>query len=265
MTRRPILAFAALALTAGLTACGPGTGTPTGSPSGSGAETPITTLPPIDGGVDLPADAVLHIATTVTALNGATLDLTMTVHKSTAFDDPAAADRPATFTAGCQGGYDESIYADQLFSFATIDVTATAGTGTWPTDGDVQSADDLVYLFPDTTYLSLASTGDLLEASVADSETPHCKRDRVVAGAGAGTLVVGFHGDTDDVGAAGGFTRWANHNYGFTVDGTDLVFSGCTLTVTPLGEEFGWSDADQEYVTDQFCRFGIAEGEDTDS
>jgi len=223
-------------------------------------------IPVAEEAVDLPDDAVLLVQTVATAENGATMDLTLVVHKSTAWDDPAASDRPALLTAGCAGGYDESIYADQLFSFATIDVTATAASGTWPSDGSVDTADDVVYVFPSADFLSLASTGSLLEESTFDMDTPHCKRGRVVAGPGEGTLIVGFRGDTDDVGAAGGYTRWANHDYGFTVDGTNMTLTECSHTVTDLGTEFGWSHmAAGTFVTDQFCRFGIVEGQDTDS
>ena len=269
MTRRPLLALLALPLVFALAGCNPGNPAPDGSGTSTPSDDPSS--PPDDGSPNsaplvLPADAVLLVQTVATAENGATMDLALIVHKSTAWDDPAASDRPALLTAGCEGGYDESIYADQLFSFATIDVTATATSGTWPTDGSVETADDVVYVFPGADYLSLASTGFLLEESTFDSSTPHCRRGRVIDGSGEGTIVVGFRGDTDDVGAAGGYTRWANHNYGFTVDGTNMTLTDCSVTVTPLGEEFGWSEADAgTFVTDQFCRFGVAEGEDSDS
>lgn len=264
MTRRPALALLALPVVLALAACNPG-----GSvPADDEGDPPVTEEQPAPDvqAVELPDDAVLHVQAVATAQNGATMDLSLIVHKSTAFDDPAAADRPALLTAGCPGGYDEQIYADQLFSFALVDVTATLTSGTWPGDGGVELADDTIYVFPETVHLAIASTGFLQEEAVFDSETPHCKRQRVIAGAGEGTLVVAFTGDTDDVGAAGGFTRWANHNYGFTTDGGLTTLSDCSVTVTPLGEEFGWSPAEApEYITPDVCRFGIVEGQDTDS
>jgi predicted small lipoprotein YifL len=263
MMRRLLLALLALPLVLALAACdpgGPGRVEDEGDP-------PVTEEEPDpDETLALADDAVLHVQAVATARNGATMDLSLVVHKSTAFDDATAADRPALLTAGCPGGYDEQIYADQLFSFALIDVTATLTSGAWPGDGGVELADDTIYVFPETDHLAIASTGFLQEEVVGDSETPHCKRQRVLAGQGSGTLVVAFNGDTDDVGAAGGFTRWANHNYGFTTDGGLTTLSDCSVTVTPLGEEFGWSSAEApEYISLDVCRFGLVEGQDTDS
>ena len=41
----------------------------------------------------------------------------------------AAAPAAAAMTAGCADAFDESVYADQLWSFAVIDVSATALSG----------------------------------------------------------------------------------------------------------------------------------------
>jgi hypothetical protein len=264
MTRRPLLAVLAVPVLLLLAACGPGT-PPDDAPEPPPAEDPQGEDEPQGTPVALPDDALLLVQAVATAGNGATLDLSLVVREATAWDDPAAADRPALFTAGCEGAYDPTIYEEQLFSFAAIDVTATATAGTWPTSSEVD-ATNAVYLFPETEFLSLASTGDLVEEPVFDGSTPHCKRERVLVGAGTGTLVVGFRGDTDAVGAAGGFTRWANHNYGFGTGEGPIFLSDCSVLVTDLGAERGWDEATApQYVNDVTCRFGVVEGQDADS
>lgn len=263
MMRRPLLAVLAVPALVVLAASGPGT------PPDDGPEPPPAEEPqggdPQEAPAALPDDALLLVQAVATADNGATLDLSLVVRAATAWDDPAAADRPELFTAGCEGGYDASVYEAQLFSFAEVDVTATASSGAWPSASEID-ATNAVYVFPETDFLSLASTGDLREEPVADGATPHCKRQRVLTGPGAGTIVVGFQGDTDAVGAAGGFTRWANHNYGFTTGEGPILLSDCSVLVTDLGAERGWDEATApQYVSDVTCRFGIVEGQDADS
>jgi hypothetical protein len=248
MTVRPLVALLALPVVLALAACGPGT--PPDDPDGIPVAEEVPDVPVAEEALELPDDAVFAAFAELTAENGATLDLLMVVHKSAAWDDPAAADRPALLIDQCSGAYDESVFADQLFSFASIDVTGTVGSGDWP-------AGTGVWLTPATDHLAVGSTGDLAEDPSADSETPHCKRDRQLAGPGTGTMVVAFRGDTDDVGAAGGFTRWANHNYGFAVFEAGPHFTECGFIVTPLGEEFGWDEPAETVDLSDICKFGI--------
>ncbi len=244
MTRQPLVALLALPLLLALAGCGGG-GTPPVDPAPADEDPgiPVATDTP-----DLPDDAVLAVFAELRADNGATLDLLMVVHKPTAWDDPAAADRPALMLEQCSGAYDEALFADQLYSFASIDVTATVASGDWPAGAGA-------WLAPTTDYLAVVSTGDVVEDPAADSDAPHCARDRQIAGPGSGTMVVAFRGDTDDMGAAGGYTKWANHNYGFALL-TSGLFTGCGVFVTPLGEEFGWGDPYETVDLTEICKFG---------
>ncbi len=249
MTRRPLLALLALPLVLVLAACAPGD-------PGSGGETPPSTpaAEPTqeqqgDGEPDLPEDALLAVSVTATASNGATMNVLSVVRRSTAWDDPAAADRPATMTAECAGYLDASVYEQDLWSFTLIDVTAAAIEGDWPVGEGVN-------VFPDPEYTAVADTGALGEDASAGSDVPHCFRLKTITAPGSGTIVVGLHGDTDAVGAAGGFTRWANHNYGFSSISAAEDLSDCVLTVTPLGEESGWGEPYEEVIEDGLCRFG---------
>lgn len=250
MTRRPLVAVLALPLVLALAACGGGGTPPDPAPVDEDPGVPVA-----EEAYVLPDDAVLRTDVEVTADNGATMDVAMVVFVSTAWDDPAAADRPATMTEQCLDALDASIYADQLFSFAKIEVT-TVTSGDWPSDAGV-------FLFPSVEHLSVAATGDIEEAPGFSSEAPHCKRDHQITVGGSGEMIVAFRGDTDDVAAAGGFTRWANHNYGFSVVGP-VTFSECTHTASPLGVEFGWSDTYDAVVESEVCRVGIFT-EDDDS
>jgi hypothetical protein len=247
MTRRPLLALLALPVALLRGGCAPG------SPAGGDPSAAPTTEPSQeqqgDVTLDLPDDALLAVRATVTASTGATMDVLAVVRASTAWDDPAAADRPATMTTECAGYLDESVYEANLWSFTRIDVTATAVDGDWP-------AGEGVNVFPDPDYTAVAETGDLGETASAAGDTPHCFRLKTITGPGSGTLVVGLQGDTDAVGAAGGFTRWANHNYGFSSISAAEGLGDCELTVTPLGEESGWGDPYESVIEDGLCRFG---------
>jgi hypothetical protein len=197
---------------------------------------------------------LLVVTATATADNGAALDLTMTVHKATAWNDSAAADRPAVMTGVCEGYLDASVYEANLWSFLAVDVTATAeGAATWP-------ADKRIRLFPTfNDDVALASGGFLVEDPNVDMATPHCQRDRYIYEAGVGSLIAGIQGDTDEVAAAGNFTRWANQLYGFvgrevagqSAADAGITISNCSFLVTPAGAELNggadwWSDHSDE-------------------
>jgi len=261
VTRRTTLLPGALlvgALALALAACDPVAPEPGGSsasPSAS-ASTPADPSPAPDPLATLPADAVLGVAV-VADIGDATAQLTEVVHRSYAWDSSEGAPLAALMTSGCQGALDASVYADQLWSFAAIDVTVAPLTGTWPTDRELGVA-------PTTDFLSLASDGALVELPGAAPESPHCDRSRAIVGAGSGRLIVGFHGDTDAVGAAGHFTRWANHRYGFM--GSDILFSGCHAVVTELGASLGGGVASWAEQSDaSTCTTGTGLPEDTDS
>ena len=126
----------------------------------------------------------------------------------------------------CAGYLDSSVFESQQWSFGLIDYSAVPveGTAGW-------SADSKLGVLPDAAYLPIASGGVVVDAS-KDASTPHCKQDKLIAGPGDGTVVVGFAGDASTDAAA--FTAWANHNYGFSAE-KDIVLSNCKYLVTDAG------------------------------
>ena len=207
----------------------------------------------------LAEDVLLVVSAVATAENGAELDLTLTVHRPLAFDDPAVGPAAALMTEACGGGTDDALYADNLWTFATVDVDAAARPGAeWPDDRRI-------ILSPLSTYVSVAGDGVVLDDDEVDPSTPNCRRDKHLDAAGSGTLVVGFAGDTDDVGAAGQFTKWANHLWGFsgvrvagqTAEAAGIVLSSCTYTVTDSGAAlYGGADWWIERNDDTVCQVG---------
>ena len=248
MARRPVLALLALPLVLALAACDPGSPVPADDPV---VDPPVTEEePPAAEPLDLPDDALVAVSATIEASNGATMRVLSVVRRSLAWGDPAGADRAARMTEECAGYLDDAVYASALWSFTVVDVTATLIDGAWPSG-------EGVVVFPDPAFTAVAESGVLGEADVDDGATPHCFRPKTLTQPGAGAIVVGLHGDTDAVGAAGGFTRWANHTYGYAALDPGLGMTDCELTVTPLGEESGWSDAAGAVTEDGLCRFGI--------
>lgn len=207
----------------------------------------------------LAEDVLLVVSTVATADNGAVLDLTMTVHRPTAFDDAASSGSAALMTDACGGGTDDSLYAADLWTFASVDVTASARPGpVWP-------AERRITLYPLSTSLNLAGDSTVVDDDEVDPATPRCRRDKHIDGAGTGTLVVGLVGDTDDVAAAGQFTRWANQLWGFSgvrvADQSSadagIALSDCTFIVTAAGTELnGGSAAWIERSDDTVCQVG---------
>ena len=88
-----------------LAGCTPVPAPPAGPPSET--PKPVETVEPAPA---LDPDVLLVVSAVATADSGAVLNLTMTVHKATAWNDPSAPDRPALMTSGCDGSFDESMY-----------------------------------------------------------------------------------------------------------------------------------------------------------
>lgn len=230
-----------------LAGCDPMPPAPVGSSSPEPSKPTETVAPPVE---ELDPDVLLVVTATVTADNGAALDLRMEVHKATAWNDASAADRPGLVDTQCAGYFDATVYEPNLWSFLLVDVSATADPATpaWPSDKRLR-------LWPGSVVgdelLALASDGFLVEDPDVDSATPHCVRDRYVYGAGEGALIAGIQGDTDEVDAAGHFTRWANQRYGFvarevagqSAESAGMVVTNCSFEVTPAGVELN-GDAD---------------------
>lgn len=254
MNRSHVLAVAVGAAVLMLTGCTPPSEPPAPvEPVESESSTPSPTAEA------LAEDVLLVVSAVATADNGAVLDLTLTVHRPLAFDDPAVGPAAALMTEACGGGTDDALYADNLWTFATVDVDAAARPGAeWPDDRRI-------ILSPLSTYVSVAGDGVVLDDDEVDPSTPNCRRDKHVDAAGSGTLVVGFAGDTDDVGAAGQFTKWANHLWGFSgvrvagqsAAAAGISLSSCTSTVTDSGAALnGGADWWIERTDDTVCQVG---------
>lgn len=241
-----------------------------GSPSASASAVPSDDADAPDA-AEIPADAVLIVRATVTADNGAVLDLVETVYRSTSWDDPAASDRPALMTAVCAGALDEGVYAANGWSFARVEIAANprAGTPDWPGSPSVE-LQKWIGVRPFTTHLSVAGEGAVVEDPTADPASPHCKRDLFLTGPGEATLAVGFGLDTDN---ASPFTRWASHAYGFhgtfvsgvSAASAGVTMSDCVVTVTPLGLTLGGAQSDSVLSDDTRCVAQSSTPENTDS
>ena len=269
MNRRFLLPSAVLAVSLSLMLSGCD---PTPAPGPSATPSVTTTVDPVDPAPEVPADAVLVVDARVGDFQGAELALRLIVHRSYAWDSPEGQPLAAKMIAGCTGALDDEVFASQLWSFAAIDVSAIQADGTaWPGDPGIP-LEYWITLDPSSAFLALADDGFPLEDTTVDPATPHCDRDRFIPGPGSGTLIVGFQGDTDAAGAAGHFTRWANHRYGFS---TQIIaggssfggpVTGCTFQVTELGASLG-GDADHwvEQNDDTHCITGTGAAEDVDS
>jgi hypothetical protein len=240
---RILTAAPALLVVLALTACGP-TPAPSPTPSDSPEPKPTETVEAPDD-VVLDEDVLLHVTATATGPGGE-LALDLQVHRAESWD--VATESAALMTSTCEGGLDASIYEAQLFSFAEVDLAAE---GSWTGDN--------VRVLPNPGGgVTLASTGFLSEDDNGDPATPHCVRARTFASAGEGTLVLGLEGDSDELGAAGNFTRWANTRFGFIAP-AGVTISGCAFTVTAAGEELnGGADWWSEVVSESECSTGAS-------
>ncbi|MEN9620967.1 MAG: hypothetical protein RL499_1160 [Actinomycetota bacterium] len=257
MTQTQMLGAGAVVLLLTLAGCTPPEqpSEPVASPSTAASETAA----PSPSSEALPDDVLLVVSAVATADNGAVLDLTMTVHRSLAFDDPGVGDFAALMTDACGGGTDEALYADQLWTFTNAEVEAVARPGTaWP-------ANHPIFFQPLATYVPIAADGAVVDDENVDPATPRCLRDKHLDAAGSGALIVGLEGDTDDVSAAGQFTRWANSMWGFTgvyVAGQSaadagIVLSDCTYIVTDAGKALNGGSAEWiERIDDERCEVG---------
>jgi hypothetical protein len=199
----------------------------------------------------LDEDVLLAISATATAPDGSAMELGMQVHRPLAWDDPSAATLSSLMTAGCEGSLEQSVYEQNLWSFVAVDINAkpTADSATW-------SGEPIDVLPVPSDEFALASDGSIHTDDDVDMATPYCVRSRYVDGAGDSLLVVGIAGDTDEAGAAGQFTRWANAAYGFSVAG-GVALTDCTFLVTDAGKELnGGADWWSQVVTGSECVIG---------
>jgi hypothetical protein len=257
--RLATLAATPLLLVAVLTACGPGAGSP--PPDEPEAPAPEEPAVPI---VAIPEDAVIVVTAAATASNGAVMDISVIAHSPNPFSADGAADDWAATTAWCVGEIDDSIIADQGYSFTTVDVTATTREGDWP--------DDTPLLLAPLPYFdaTLATGGDLVQTNQPSlpgqtaGSVPHCAQPALLLGPGSGQLFVGIPGDVDgDASGTPSLGGWANRKYGVNthVPGDDqaaaVTFSECTVQITDLGASLGAPTASwQQAFQSDFCIAG---------
>jgi hypothetical protein len=232
-----------------LTACAPG------SPQGA-SETPQSegqASAAAGAPIDLPADGVLGFIATVTAGNGAVLDLTMIVHQAVAASE--AAEAVAATTAWCAGEIDAQLLTDEGYTFTTINVTATPVSGEWPVGTPI-------WLQPQPwANLTLTATGDLVQTP---GSTPHCAAPVQVTEPGSGTILVGIQGDTDGDDTTPPLGGWAHNLYGANsapADGpaSDITFSSCIAKISELGGTLGagaGSDWATHFDDPRYCNLG---------
>lgn len=238
MRSRSVLALAVPFLL--LSACAPAA--PAESPE---PPSPSPTETEFTGGVaiELPEDGLMGMHATLTALTGATLELTMIVHRSIPATDPEATADVAAVEAWCSGELEAAIMTDQGYTLTTVDVSATPGSGDWP-------AGTSVLLYPVAwERASLTATGDLQQLQPSDASEgeyiPHCLTPVTLAGPGAGTILVAIPGDVDgDEDGTPPLGGWSHNLFGAdsTLPGGTLsgvTFSNCYIEVSDLGASLG--------------------------
>jgi hypothetical protein len=217
-------------------------------------ETPSApaSVTPTEEPVALPEDALLSLTATATAENGAIVDLALVVHESLAWSDPAVTYLADLMTQTCDGSLENPVYEENLWTFTQIDYTATAVDGEWPVDS-------LPQLSPTDPEGGIAAAGSATDDENVDMAMPYCLRNKYLGTPGQGMIALGIPGDTDEVTAAGNFTRWANTSYGFSVFDTpgSVTLSDCTYEVTPLGLEHNGDNDSWELIdTSTVCTVG---------
>lgn len=229
---------------------------------------PVATDTPAEPFTGLSEDAVLALAATATAGNGAVLDIWIVVREPQPFDAAEAADARSTTTEWCVGEVDDTVISDQGYSFTTVDVTARASEGEWPADTPLGVS---LALAPGST---IAADGSLRQINASAEEgavtgsIPHCRQPVVLDGVGEGHYYLGIPGDIDGDGDGtpplGG---WMKQPYGLnaTIAGStepsDATLSNCILHITALGLQLG-TDADSwtQDFADTYCAVGSRQG-----
>ena len=248
-------AAAGLAVVALLAGCGTGGAAPTPTATDPG-ETPAELV--------LPEDAVLGLVGILTAPNGATADLAVTVHASLPWMVPDAADAVAATVAWCTGEVDDAVIQGRGYTFTQVDISLTARDGEWPHDLTLAV---LPQPNPEVGSTNVAAAGlrqvDADASGVYPDAVPHCRQPAVLDGLGAGTLYLGIPQDIAGVNDLEPFTGWTLHEFGLSavlpgdLGSTDVVFSSCASALTPLGAEFG---APNESWSDRFSATGCSVG-----
>lgn len=255
MRSRTIFAVAAIPLLLLLTAC-----TASGTPSAAGTiappPAPAVQTGPVASPGPVERDTTLIVKATVTAKNGAQLALEMRVHQSIPFDDIAGQTLPAVMAQECADTLSPTIFKKDRWSFTRANITAVptaASMADWP-------GSDRIDLRPSAKFVAIAAKGFLVDDRTVSAAVPSCRQDKIFTAAGTGGIAIGIAGDTAEAGAAGGFTRWANHSFGFdTKRSPGVTLTSCTFEVTPLGAKYNGGTASWSSLNDaRTCVTGAA-------
>ena len=250
-TRRPAL-LAALMLTAlaAVSACAAVETPPEDESYVSDTE---TSAPVAETPGPLEPDTTLVVSAVATAANGAQLDLELRVHQSYPWDDIATQTLPAAMTEDCPADLDARVYASGRWSFTRVNISAVptaASTADWPADAPIGIA-------PSATFAPIAARGFVVNDATVGAEVPLCRQDKFFNSAGNGGIAIGIPQDTPETGAVGGFTKWANHRFGFDAPG--ITLTDCAFQVLPLGEQYGASAAWSEISDGHTCSIGAGQ------
>lgn len=228
------------ALVVALAACSPTTPSPEETYV-SGSEAPVDPAAAVTPNPIEP-DTVLIVRATVTAANGAALDLELQVHRPTSWDYAGTLTLPAALIEDCAGTVTQELIQEQQWSFTRVNVTAIpTGAGIWPED-------ESIGVSPSAQYAMIA--GREMLAVTASGDGPACFDDKSFAGPGRGALAVGVPGD------ATALVGWARHTFGFSTETGAL--SNCSFELTELGAQSGGGSAWAEIVDDSTCVIGAA-------
>ncbi|TAL41682.1 MAG: hypothetical protein EPN91_10035 [Salinibacterium sp.] len=219
---------------------------PTASPTPTSVATPSA--------APVAADALVVVRTVATDSSGASLALTMVVHRPVDKDDPSVVGDLARLDSDCARDANlPAVDSDAGAGIERIDITASQqGSTEWPAASEIP-------IMPLAGNLKTSSGAIIApSASYANSPPlPRCQRVLSLYGAGRGTLTV-FLSPRETVGSpldSPNTFRWLKQEYGFFASqGPEggLSFAHCTVEVTDAARDFGWTADAWHETEDQY-------------
>lgn len=172
----------------------------------------------------LDPDIVLYLSATATDSSGAIAEITARVHTTTTWDDvdPSAAIRSEFIASACAPQVDATEFESDSWAFALVDLGASVqGGGEWPEGLTIE-------VFPQGGEILVAAGGIVVVDPLTSAADGLCTASNVIAGAGDGTMVLGFADDGD-------LSAWTAQTFGFHA-GADVQLSACTFLATPAAQ-----------------------------
>ena len=198
-------------------------------------------------------DTTLAVLATATAANGAVWKLQMQVHRPIPYNDVAGQTLPKAMEADCAGLLNADIFAQQLWSFTRVNVTAVpdASTPAWPVDAALG-------IRPSASAVSIVGRGSLVKDPAAAGDAPSCSTDKFFSVQGDGGAAVGIPQDVAAGNPAIPGNKWLGHQYGFDASRAGgVVLSDCTIQVTAAGSAAGVGGASwAQFVDAKTCATG---------